>query len=99
MSFLCHFQGYGFITDANGSDDLFVHHSAITGEGFKTLTEGEQVEFDVVVDDTGRRKAINVTGPNGCPVKGDGGQQQQQFYGGGRGKRECGVIYASHFVL
>lgn len=61
---------------------MFVHHSAITSEGFKTLSEGEQVEFDVVVDDTGRRKAINVTGPNGCSVK---GSDQGQYFGGGGG--------------
>ena len=39
-------KGYGFITPENGKD-LFVHHSAITGEGFKTLREGESVEFEI----------------------------------------------------
>ncbi|HEX2094040.1 MAG TPA: cold-shock protein [Longimicrobiaceae bacterium] len=41
-------KGYGFITPANGEKDCFVHHSAIQGSGFKSLKEGEQVEFDVV---------------------------------------------------
>ena len=41
-------KGFGFITPENGSKDLFVHHSAIQGSGFKTLAEGERVEFDVV---------------------------------------------------
>ena len=41
-------KGYGFITPENGSKDCFVHHSAMLGEGFKSLAEGEQVEFDVV---------------------------------------------------
>ena len=39
-------KGYGFISRESG-DDLFVHHSAIVGEGFKTLNEGDQVEFTV----------------------------------------------------
>ena len=41
-------KGYGFITREDGEKDLFVHHTAIQGEGFKTLAEGERVEFDVV---------------------------------------------------
>ena len=41
-------KGYGFIEQEGGGKDLFVHHSAIQGEGFKSLTEGDRVSFDVV---------------------------------------------------
>jgi CspA family cold shock protein len=39
-------KGYGFITPENGSD-VFVHHTAIQGEGYKSLDEGQQVEFEI----------------------------------------------------
>jgi len=39
-------KGYGFITPEEGSKDLFVHHSNIQGEGFKTLAEGTRVQFE-----------------------------------------------------
>ena len=41
-------KGFGFITRDDGEKDCFVHHSAIQGAGFKTLHEGERVEFEVV---------------------------------------------------
>ena len=39
-------KGYGFITPENGKD-VFVHHSSIQGEGYKSLAEGQQVEFEI----------------------------------------------------
>ena len=51
-------KGYGFITPENGAD-VFVHHTAIQGEGFKSLTEGQQVEFEITKGPKGDQ-AINV---------------------------------------
>ena len=53
-------KGFGFITPEDGSKDCFVHHSAIQAEGFRTLHEGAQVEFDVVQGQKGPA-AENVT--------------------------------------
>ncbi|BFT70508.1 MULTISPECIES: cold shock domain-containing protein [Bacillales] len=52
-------KGYGFIS-VDGGDDVFVHFSAIQGEGFKTLEEGQSVEFDITQGNRGPQ-AANVT--------------------------------------
>ncbi len=53
-------KGFGFITPADGTKDLFVHFSAIQGDSFKTLTEGQIVEFTVENGPKGP-SAMNVT--------------------------------------
>jgi len=56
-------KGFGFID--YGDSDIYVHHSAIRSEGFRTLNEGQEVEFIIVSGENGREKAESITGPNG----------------------------------
>jgi len=53
-------KGYGFITPEDGGKDLFVHHSNISGEGFKSLAENDKVEFEPREGEKGP-EATNVT--------------------------------------
>jgi CspA family cold shock protein len=53
-------KGYGFIEQPDGGEDVFVHFSAINMEGFKTLAEGQEVEFEIRQGDKGLQ-AANVT--------------------------------------
>lgn len=54
-------KGYGFITDDNSGEDIFVHFSAIESNGFKNLDEGQRVNFDVEKDPKSNKiKAANV---------------------------------------
>ena len=52
-------KGYGFIEQESG-DDVFVHFSAVEGEGYKTLSEGDRVQFEVVEGENGKSQASKV---------------------------------------
>ena len=56
-------KGFGFISNDEGGDDVFVHFSAIQSDGFKTLNEGQKVEYDVEPDpkNSDKLRAVNVT--------------------------------------
>lgn len=72
-------KGFGFITPDEGGDDVFVHQTAIYAQGFRSLAEGEEVEFDLATDEKkGKKFATNVTGPNGSFVKG-GPRKERKF--------------------
>ncbi|MGN0550957.1 MAG: cold-shock protein [Acutalibacteraceae bacterium] len=55
-------KGYGFISNDDGGDDVFVHFSAIVADGFKTLNEGDKVTFETEQDpkDASKLRAVNV---------------------------------------
>jgi cold shock CspA family protein len=72
-------KGFGFIVPTDGSSDIFVHQTAIKTEGFRSLADGEEVEYVVETDErSGRRKAMDVTGPDGSDVQGQA--QQEEYY-------------------
>eukprot|EP01068_Selenidium_serpulae_P019428 Selendium_serpulae@DN6619_c0_g1_i1.p1 len=74
-------KGYGFISPDDGSPDVFVHQQNIHADGFRSLAENEPVEYEIASDENGKRKAVQVTGPNGATVEGDRGGRGG--YGGG----------------
>lgn len=86
-------KGFGFVTRDDGTD-VFVHHSGISGRGFKTLEQGEPVEFEVIEEPKGLKAAnlVRLNAPEGGQQPADmgqgggyGGAAERGGYGGGDG--------------
>jgi cold shock CspA family protein len=63
-------KGYGFIVPDDGTTDIFVHQTEIQTQGFRSLADGENVEYVPQNESNGRVKATKVTGPAGAQVQG-----------------------------
>jgi len=95
-------KGFGFITPAEGSsitDDVFVHQSSIFCEGYRTLDEGWEVEFEIGHEEDGKVKAVNVTAPGGGPCSGPRksrpNHRRRDGRGGGAGKKSSAAAGAA----
>lgn len=71
-------KGYGFI-EHEGGDDVFVHHTSIEGHGFKTLAEGERVEFEIIQEPKGPKaqNVVRLDAEGGESDRGTGAGQAQ----------------------
>ncbi|CAK7347027.1 unnamed protein product [Dovyalis caffra] len=81
-------KGFGFIAPDDGGEDLFVHQTSIQSDGFRTLSDGQPVEFSVDSGEDGRTKAVDVLGVSRSrrPPRGGRGDGGGRGYYGGRGR-------------
>lgn len=77
-------KGYGFIQPDEGGEDLFVHQTDVRSEGFRTLYEGQTVEFTIILDGD-KTKAVDVTAPGGGPVDSTSRRRNDRDSRGGYG--------------
>uniref|UniRef100_A0A7S3V9B2 CSD domain-containing protein n=1 Tax=Chaetoceros debilis TaxID=122233 RepID=A0A7S3V9B2_9STRA len=73
-------KGFGFIKPTDGGDDVFVHQTVIKADGFRSLAEGEPVEYTTEEDQNGRIKAASCTGPDDSNVQG-APKKEDDYYG------------------
>lgn len=74
-------KGFGFISRVDDDSDVFVHQSDIYAPGFRSLNEGEELEFKIATDPkSGKLKAVDVTGPDGAYVQGAPRQMYDDDY-------------------
>lgn len=81
-------RGFGFIAPDNKSEELFVHQSSIHSEGFRSLTNGDAVEFEIKQGNDGKTKAVEVTAPGGAPLK-----KRKEVSSRGNGARRGGCYH------
>lgn len=82
-------KGFGFVIQDSDKEEIFVHQSDIHAEGFRSLAEGEVVEFTVITEESGKKKATEVTGPAGAYVQGQQKRTRRpRRASGGRGKKK-----------
>ncbi|KAK6150677.1 hypothetical protein DH2020_015609 [Rehmannia glutinosa] len=91
-------KGYGFIQPDEGGEDLFVHQTAIKSDGYRTLREGQVVEFTIILDGD-KTKATDVTAPGGGPVdltprRGNNSNSRGGGYGFGDRRNDGNGVWA-----
>ena len=83
-------KGFGFIKPDDGGEDLFVHQSSIRSDGYRTLLEGDRVEFAIATGDNDKTKAVGAPGADGAPRQPRASAANNRAGGSGCGARRNG---------